>query len=247
VNVGPDHERWADAAGAYLLGALPDDELSAYEAHLAACETCQADVDSLKVAVDALPMTAPQVAPPAALKDRIMVEVRREASLLAAAGPEADRPTPAPSRSPEPRRRRFGFALPAPLAAVLAAGALAVGLVVGGAVFGGGGGSRTVTASVDRTFAPRASAQLQIHDGHAVLVVQRMPAPRGGRVYEVWLQRSNGAVVPTNALFTPRRDGAARTSVTDSLSGVKQVLVSSEPPGGSQQPTTKPVIAARVS
>jgi anti-sigma-K factor RskA len=245
VSVGPDHERWQDSAGAYLLGALPDDEVAAFEAHLAACETCRAEVDALQVAVDALPMTAPQIAPPAALKDRIMVEVRREAALLAAAGPEADRP---PAAAPEPRRRRrFTLTLPAPLAAALAAGALAVGVAVGGAVFGGGGGTRTVTASVDHARAPRASAQLQIHDGHAVLVVQGMPAPRGGRVYEVWLQRSSGAVVPTNALFTPRTDGAATTSVAQSLAGVEQVLVSSEPPGGSLQPTTKPVIAARVS
>ena len=31
---GPDHERWEDAAGAYLLGALPDDERARYVAHL---------------------------------------------------------------------------------------------------------------------------------------------------------------------------------------------------------------------
>ena len=36
-TTGPDHERWEDAAGAYLLGALPEDERDAYVAHLAAC------------------------------------------------------------------------------------------------------------------------------------------------------------------------------------------------------------------
>jgi anti-sigma factor RsiW len=232
---GPDHERFEDAAGAYLLGALPDDELASFEAHLAGCEACQAEVESLKVAVEALPMSAPPVAPPGALKDRIMVEVRREASLLAAAGPEADRAAP---------RRRFSFALPAPLAAALAAGALAVGVLVGGVVFGGGG-SRTVTAQVDRALAPRASARLEIRDGRGVLVVAGLPAPRAGRVYQVWLQRPGGAVVPTNALFTPRRDGSAVTSV--SVGGAQRVMVSSEPRGGSLQPTTTPVLSARVS
>jgi anti-sigma factor RsiW len=243
VKAGPEHDRWADSAAAYLLGALPDDELGGYESHLAGCEACQAEVESLQVAVDALPMTAPPVAPPAALKDRIMVEVHREATLLAAAGPEADRaPTP-----PERRRRRFAWTLPAPLVAALSAATLVLGIVVGGAVFGGGGGARTVTASVDRAQAPRASARVEIHSGHAVLVVSGMPAPRGGRVYEVWLQRSNGAIVPTDALFTPRRNGAATTSVAQSLSGVKQVLVSSEPAGGSQKPTTTPILAAKLS
>jgi anti-sigma-K factor RskA len=241
VREGPDHTRWEDSAGAYLLGALPGDELGAYEAHLAACETCRAEVESLKVAVDALPMSAPTMAPPAALKDRLMVEVRREAELLAAAGPAADRPAPAPAP-----RRRFSFSLRAPLAAALAAGALGVGVLIGGVAFSGGG-TRTVTASVDRTQAPRASAHLEIRGGHAVLVAQGLPLPRGGRVYEVWLQRSNGAIVPTTALFTPRSNGAATAGVSASLSDVKQVMVSNEPRGGSLQPTTKPLLAAKLS
>ena len=29
MNVGPDHERWEDTAGTYVLGALPDDETAA--------------------------------------------------------------------------------------------------------------------------------------------------------------------------------------------------------------------------
>jgi hypothetical protein len=102
-------------------------------------------------------------------------------------------------------------------------------------------------ASVDQARAPRASARLEIRDGHAVLVAQGMPAPAGRRVYEVWLQRSNGAVVPTAALFTPRSDGSATTTVAGSLDGVERVLVSAEPPGGSQQPTSKPILAAPLS
>jgi anti-sigma-K factor RskA len=241
VREGPDHTRWADSAGAYLLGALPDDELAGYEAHLAGCAACRSEVESLKVAVDALPMSAPTVAPPAALKDRLMVDVRREADLLAAAGPAADRPPPQPER-----RRRFSFNLRAPLAAALAAAALGVGVVIGGVAFGGGG-TRTVTASVDRAQAPRASAHLEIRDGHAVLVAQGLPIPRGGRVYEVWLQRANGAIVPTTALFTPRSNGQATAGVSGSLGDVKQVMVSNEPRGGSLQPTTKPILAARLS
>jgi anti-sigma-K factor RskA len=244
VKEGQDHTRWEDSAGAYLLGALPADELAGYEAHLASCEACRAEVESLKVAVDALPMSAPTVAPPAALKDRLMVEVRREAELLAAAGPAADRP--APAAQPEPRRRRWQFSLRAPLAAALAAGALGVGVLIGGVAFSGGG-TRTVTASVDRTQAPRASAHLEIRGGHAVLVAEGLPLPPGGRVYEVWLQRANGAVVPTTALFTPRSNGAATAGVSASLGDVEQVLVSNEPRGGSLQPTTKPILAAKLS
>src|SRR4051794_21965125 len=86
MNVGPDHERWEDAAGTYVLGALPEDERAAYEAHLAVCPACRAETDDLTVAAQALPMSAPAMKPPPALKGRIMAEVEREAALLGSAG-----------------------------------------------------------------------------------------------------------------------------------------------------------------
>src|SRR5687767_2224573 len=56
---GPGHETWADAAGAYLLDALTDDERKAYEAHFAECPACRDEVDELRMAADALPVSAP--------------------------------------------------------------------------------------------------------------------------------------------------------------------------------------------
>ena len=61
---GPDHDRWADATGAYLLGALDEDERAGFEAHLDQCAFCDEEVVFLRVASDALPAAAPQVAPP---------------------------------------------------------------------------------------------------------------------------------------------------------------------------------------
>jgi hypothetical protein len=52
-------------------------------------------------------------------------------------------------------------------------------------------------------------------------------------------------VVPTNALFTPRSNGSA-TATVGGVEQVKQVMVSAEPPGGSRQPTSKPILAARL-
>ena len=101
----PEHDRFQDAAATYVLGALTDDELQNYEAHLQQCATCRDEVEYLRVAAEALPVSPPPMLPPPALKARIMAEVEREAALLAAAGPEADRP-------PAPKRRRRRFALP---------------------------------------------------------------------------------------------------------------------------------------
>ena len=61
---GPDHERWADAVGSYLLEALPEDERRGFEAHLATCEACRREVADLQIAADTLPLAAVQVGPP---------------------------------------------------------------------------------------------------------------------------------------------------------------------------------------
>jgi anti-sigma-K factor RskA len=235
---GPGHERWADAAGAYLLGALGEDELHAYEAHLGTCPVCREEVDELAPAADALPASVAPIAPPSELKGRIMAEVEREAELLAAAGEPADRPP----------RRRWSFSLPrlAPLAA--AAALLILGVAVGlgiGSITGGGG--ETIVAQVDQTRAPDAKVELQIDDNRGRLLARGLPAPPRGRVYEVWVKRSGQAPEPTPALFTPNRDGSATTSVPGSLKGVEQVLVTDEPEGGSTVPTRTPIMVAETS
>ena len=66
------HGQWEDTRAAYLLGALPGDELTDFETHLEACERCREEVGSLQVAVDVLAVAVPQVRPPDELKGRIM-------------------------------------------------------------------------------------------------------------------------------------------------------------------------------
>jgi anti-sigma-K factor RskA len=244
---GPDHEQWADAAGSYVLGALPDDELATYEAHLAACAECREEVEVLRPAVHALPVSVEPVAPPPALKARIMAEVEREAALLAAAGPDADRPPAAPRRAWWPGRLSpRGLALPR-LAVLGTAAALLLGAVAGVAIDRGlRTGARTVTASM-AAGAAGARAEVDVADGGASLVASGLrPAPNG-RVYQVWLKRAGHAPEPTSALFTPRRDGSATATVPGSLSGVDQVMVTDEPAGGSQVPTGKLLLAAKIS
>lgn len=227
-----NHERWEDAAAGYLLGALPADERAEFEAHLETCEACRDELAELRVAAEALPVSAPPMRPPPALKTRIMAEVEREAALLADA------------RTPD-RRRRLAwprFALPAPAVAALACGALLVGLGAGAWLFGGSGG-RTVPFQRGPALTAKASAELDVSDGSAVLVARGLPEPARGRVYQVWLQRDGHAPEPTAALFTPRRDGSATANV-GSLRGVDKVMVSSEPAGGSPMPTTAPILVA---
>jgi Anti-sigma-K factor rskA len=180
--------------------------------------------------------------PPPALKARIMAEVEREAALLAAAGPAADRPAPKPAR----RSWFGGFRLPTPAVAALACATLLVGLGAGALLFGSSSGGHTVRFEKGGALTANASAELDVSGNRAVLVARGLPAPGNGRVYQVWLQRDGQAPEPTAALFTPRRDGSATASVPD-VKGVDKVMVSSEPAGGSPAPTTAPILTASMA
>ena len=234
--MGPDHERWQDAAGAYVLNALPEDECRAFEAHLADCPACRAEAAELGVAAHALPLSAPALRPPPALKARIMAEVEREAALLASA-------SSAPRTEPAQRKRRWGFPRLTMPAVAFACAALIAGVVAGGLLFGGGDGTRYEFEST----IPQASAELDVRDQGAILVADNLPQPDPGKVYMVWIQRPGHAPEPTSALFTPRRDGSATASVTGDLDGVETVLVNTEPLGGSTTPTSEPVLVADLS
>jgi len=49
---------------------------------------------------------------------------------------------------------------------------------------------------------------------------------------------------PTNALFSTSRDGSASVDVPGSLDGVRRVMVTDEPSGGSRSPTGNLLLTA---
>jgi anti-sigma-K factor RskA len=67
-----------------------------------------------------------------------------------------------------------------------------------------------------------------------------------GRVYEVWMQRGTSAPVPTHSLFDVPHDGSASVALPGDLHGVRVVMVTLEPAGGSPHPTSAPVITAKL-
>jgi anti-sigma-K factor RskA len=238
-----DHLSYEESAGAYVLDALTEEETRDFEAHLEGCTRCRHDVAELRIAAEALPASAPPVAPPPELKERIMSIVRSEAELLQAAGNRADVAQP-------PRRERRGWRwlsgslrLRPAIALAAAACVLVLGGALGVALSTGGNDARTIVAKVDHNAAPNASAELRVVDGSGTLRVEGLSNPSGGRVYQVWLQRGDQNPTPTNALFSVRADGTASVSVPGDLKGVKQVMVTAEPPGGSSMPSEAPVIA----
>jgi anti-sigma-K factor RskA len=229
-----DCTRLADAA-AYVLGALEQSELAHYREHLEECAQCRAEVTELQSVVDELPMSVPPESAPAALRGRILADVRSEAELLNAAGRAADEPV----KSARPWYRRNDFMLGAGAAATAGLAALIAVLI---AVGSSSHGKTTIVPGSGIGVARTAEVSLKRDNGRAELVVAHMPPPGLGRIYEVWLVHEKQAPRPTNSLFSVTSGGSGEVDVPNSLHGVKEVLVTSEPEGGSQHPTRPAVI-----
>jgi anti-sigma-K factor RskA len=228
----PDNCQHRDDAAAYVLGALEHDEHERFREHLAGCAQCRAEVAALQPVADELPASVPATTAPKEMRARILATVRSEAELLGAAGAGADRP----AKAARPWYRRNDFVLGVAAAASAGVAALVAVLIAVG------GSSHTKTVPGEGIGAARtAEVSLTRRDGHSELVVRRMPQPALGRIYEVWLKRGEGEPQPTNALFSVTNGGSGAVDVPN-LHGVKEVLVTSEPTGGSLHPTSAPVI-----
>ena len=155
--------------------------------HLSSCRECQAVLDSLRVAADALPASVPEVEPPPELKARVMSIVRAEAELLQAAGATADRPV---------RERRLwpwpSLTVGSWRPAVAALSAAVVVAVVIALASGGGPSARTVEAQMSVP----GHAFITLRGRHAELAVRGIPAPPANHVDELWVRHGSTAPQP---------------------------------------------------
>ncbi|MBV9466579.1 MAG: anti-sigma factor [Solirubrobacterales bacterium] len=230
-SVSETRECGGDAA-AYVLGALDPGEAEQFRRHLDSCAICRDEVASLRPVVDVLAIAVPQEHVPSGLRRRVMRDVRAEA-----------RATPH-ARLNRRNSRSVGRLALRPVLAVgmLATAALAVlGLQLADR---GSSSERVVQASVA---ARAASAQLRLSGAHAELIVNHLPPPPVGRIYELWTQRPHQQPVPTRTLFSVSSSGAADVGVPGSVRGVGVIMVTSEPAGGSPRPTGAPVVVARLT
>jgi len=225
----------AESIGAYALGALPELEAQVFERHLMACGECQEELHRLNEAVEALPRSVPQHEAPRAVKASLMEVVNAEAK----------------QARPSRERRRFTFRMPrwTPPVAWAAAALLVLGGIVGfGASQLGGDdeGARTLQAQVDMTRVPDGSASLSVPEDEngSVLRVEGMPDAGRGRVYQVWVER-DGEVVPVS-IFDVDRSGNGAAAVPESLEDADAVMVTSEPRGGSMEPSQEPLLRVDV-
>jgi len=225
------HERWSEELSAYLLGALEPPEAEALEHHVEDCERCRAEVRWLAPALDALPETVERLEPSPRLRERLMAEVREDASRAEAAAP------------PE-RHGLFGWlrggAGPRWRPLLAGAGVLLIAAAVVGYEVGNGGsgaGGETTVGEVHEKSGVVAAVSMEGQHGQIKLSNVR-PLPHD-KVLEAWVERE-GKVEAVPTLFVPNGEGQAATTLGD-IRGVSLVMVTEEPPGGSKAPTSDPI------
>lgn len=231
------HDRWREDVAAHMLGALDPEETAALERHAEDCERCRAEMRWLTAAVDALPESVERVEPPPGLRTRLMAEV------------EADAPEHAPAAEKAGWRERvsaqlrgsgrLGLRPVVGLAALVLVVAAALGYAIGGGS-GGGGGEGTIAAGQ----APGITAEMVDEGDGGTLRLANVRQLADREVLQAWVQR-DGEVESVPALFVPDHEGRASTQLP-SMDGVEAVMVTAEPPGGSEAPTGKPLITIPV-
>jgi anti-sigma-K factor RskA len=238
---GEGHEELRDELAAYALGALPSEEAAQLERHLADCESCRDRLRWLGPAVDMLGASVEQLTPPSELRERLMETVRAEAA-----------PSPQPDAAPSAKAQGRAWEgwggwsrlLLRPATAFVAVVLIVAGVAAGYALRGDEGDATTTVAARATSPDLEVAAELVRQGDTGALHVQEMPAISRDEVYEVWVQRGD-AVEPAST-FVLNRDGSAVAAVPG-LEDADAVLVTREPYGGSEQPTTEPVLKATLN
>lgn len=243
-------------SGAYALHALSEDETKLFEAHLSESEATRNEVTELTDTAVLLGMAIDPVAPPASLKLGIMAQL--------ATTPQLPREEPAQApihissftgkAAAKAQARWFSKPLTA-----LASVAAAVILIVGGGVVANtvndnsfqqaqanqlaAIGSASDTQRVDTEIDGGGSATLMWSEelGSSAFIAEGLQELASDKTYELWYIGSDG---PRAAgTFTIDKDGKAWRVLDGELQSGDVIGVTIEPSGGSESPTTAPVIS----
>lgn len=247
-----------ELAGAYVVAALPADELEQVRAHLAACREPHSIYRELAEAAALLPYACEEVAPPASLRDRIVAAALSEQKPPLRVVGTADHERAGRRR---PRQRLGNAALwLAPLAAACLV--LAVGLGEWGytqhvqlgqrgsrlqtdqsMIAALAGGARAIP--IPATNSLPAALLVQPRDGSAAYLVVDFPRPADEKVYQAWFVANGQAI--SAGVFAGNSGGPQVLRLTRDLNDMQLFAITVEPKGGSRTPTGPPVMQRTLS
>jgi anti-sigma-K factor RskA len=267
----PDEDS-ATLTGAYVLNALSAEERLAFEAKLGESESLRHEVTELADTAVLLGRAIAPVAPPAALKASIMdriasmpqlpavapvVSITSRADAAAAVETPVAEAPPAPVFTTATRKAQVRwFMRPA---VVLAGVAAAFGLFAGGGLLVNtindsqtqrvqADGLAAITSADDKQQAVAdvtggGSATLVWSNElqSSAVIVDGLATLPDGKVYELWYIGGDG---PRAAgTFTVNADGSTWRVLDGDMQAGDTIGVTVEPSGGSEQPTTTPIVA----
>jgi anti-sigma-K factor RskA len=231
----------AGLVGAYALDALDEPERESFEAHLADCADCTAEVTGLRAAAAELSLTT-STPPPAALRGE----------LLAAIGRVRPLPPRAQPRLPIRQPRRWLWPAVAAACALLAVISAGWGLAEHRQLTGHRISPLTLSGVLDSRDVATASVAVG-GSGHATLIYskskqrlvfigQDLPAPPAGKTYQLWMLAPDGTAT-SGGLFRPDRTGTVLLAASGDLGHTAQMGISIEPAGGAAKPTPGAIVA----
>jgi anti-sigma-K factor RskA len=236
-----NHERFDEVIDAYVLGALPEQERRELEEYLAAHPERQAEIDELGNVASLLALSPPEQEPSPELRRSIMAVV------------EAQRP-PARTRSWLAGVKELlsvrNLALGA--AALLVIGLFSWNMLLQGQVKDLQGQVASLQDSQQSRMvalagtgaAQRAEAEvILLKDHKAVLMAEDMPRVPENKTYQIWVIEDD--VPQPSGLFEADGDTVAAV-VEKPLDEDDVIAITIEPNGGSQQPTTDPMLTAKL-
>src|SRR5215469_6278780 len=239
--------------GSYSLDALTDDEQADFEEHLARCPSCAEEVRGLRETAARLAM-ATAVTPPPGMRPRVLAAAPRTRQLP----PGHNLPTRAGERT---GLRRLSLSRAGLTAGVLAlAAAVAFLLVTQTSVnrqLQQAQASNSVIAavlaapdarieSVPMAVEGTVTAITSVRERKAIVTTADVPSLPQTSVYQLWVMTASGAARSAGLLKVTSSGLAAPLLASGVLPG-DRLGITVEPAGGTQQPTTTPVVIMPVA
>jgi anti-sigma-K factor RskA len=230
---------------AAAIGALDRDEAADVARHLLLCRSCRQEFDQLSDTVDYIGLTVPQVNPSPALRQQFLSSLSEDESPIGE------------SRRTVMTHWRWAATAAAALVVVL----LTANLIVQFNLFGADHHSSaqpTRTASAATTplvWYDLVAASSSSKSAHGVLcaqesgnlawlIVQDLPQPPAGKVYQAWLTGTDGRISAGTFTVDPKGRGFLTIRLTKPIESYSVMGVTDEPNGGSQTPTGERLLSA---
>jgi anti-sigma-K factor RskA len=251
-----NNERFEDLKDAYVLDALPQEERRSFEEYLAAHPERRAEIDELGAVAGLLAFAPHEQEPSPELRSRVMDVVEAEAAL------RRDGRESVFARFVQYVEVR-GLALGA--AALLVIGLLSWNVLLQNQVKDLQGEVQSAQGQVNDLQAKVRDAKTQqtqtiqlsgtwasqgadaevasISEDRIILVAHNLPSVPEGQTCQIWVIK--GDVPEPSGLFQPSGDEMAAPITTPVKQG-DTIAVTVEPAGGSEQPTSDPVLSAEL-